>query len=1204
MSARNKTKEELINELQKLQIEYDTLKASYSESITELRNAEEALQKSELNFRNLVGKMPDGVYKTTHDGKVVEMNPAMLRILGYSKEELMGVNIGKELYFDPSDRVQMTLHGMSNELISYRLRKKDGSEVWVEDNGWYTYNDSGEIIFHEGVIRDITERRQAEEALRRSEEMMVSSQSVAHICSYSTDLNEKEVGKSVWVCSPEFYNIFGIDITYPHTIEGWAGFIHPDHREELVAYHEFVIKNRIPFSHEYKIIRINDGAERWVQGTGELVYDEQGKPVRMYGAIQDITERKLAEEKFMESQRKLTTLMGNLPGIAFRCMNDKDWTMIFMSEGCFELTGFYPQELEGNKSYSYANLIHKDDTDIVWQQIQDAINNKTSWQIEYRIHTKNEIEKWVWEQGCGIYNNEGNIEVLEGFVTDITERKQSEAIITDIIEKNPMSIQILDMEGYPIQVNSAHTRLFGVETPDKYSVFKDTQLLSLGFGELFDRIKKGEVVNFPDSYYNVHEVDPSFPDSPAWVKALGFTLNDHNGKPNKIVLMHENITERKIAEQELVIAKNQAEESELQFRQLFEGAADAIFIANEENGIIIDVNQAAERLMQMPKNDILGLHQSKLHPPSSDKFSIDTFSMHKQTIKESNSTCLIENKVVRFDGTEVPVEILASKVKYKGIACLVGTFRDVTERKKTELELHESKKMLELVMDSIPQFIFWKDRNSVYLGCNENFAHVAGLNSRSEIIGKTDYELGWKKEEADFFVECDRRIINSGIAEYHIIEPQLQVNGKKAWLDTNKVPIVNISGEIIGILGSYEDITERKITENELFEAKERAEESDRLKSAFLANMSHEIRTPMNGILGFAELLKEPDLSGEQQKEYINIIERSGARMLNIINDIVDISKIESGLMKTDIKETNINKQIEYIYSFFGHEAESKGIRLAFRNALPAREAILKTDREKLYSILMNLVKNAIKYTEKGSIEFGYDIVETQCIESLQFYVKDTGIGIRADRHTAIFERFIQADITDKMARQGAGLGLSISKAYVEMLGGKIWVESEEGIGSTFYFTLPYNIDPEEKKARGKVGQMQGEYIQINPEVSGLNILIAEDDETSEMLIALNVDKFGKEILKARNGYEAVEVCRNNPDTDLILMDIQMPLMNGYEATRLIREFNKDVIIIAQTAYGLSGDREKAIEAGCNDYITKPINKSELHSLIQKHFRK
>jgi hypothetical protein len=390
---------------------------------------------------------------------------------------------------------------------------------------------------------------------------------------------------------------------------------------------------------------------------------------------------------------------------------------------------------------------------------------------------------------------------------------------------------------------------------------------------------------------------------------------------------------------------------------------------------------------------------------------------------------------------------------------------------------------------------------------------------------------------------------------------------------------------------------ERTVEERtkELLKAKEQAEESDRLKSAFLANMSHEIRTPMNGILGFAELLKEPGLTGEEQQNYIRIIQKSGARMLNIINDIVDISRIEAGLMKLEIQESNVNEQIEYIYTFFKPEVETKGMKLSINIPLPAKEAILKTDREKVYAILTNLVKNAIKYSNEGTIEIGYIKKDT----SLEFYVKDTGIGIPNDRQDAIFERFIQADIPDQFTQQGAGLGLSITKAYLEMLGGKIWVKSQKGIGSTFYFTLPYNAAPTKETSVQQI--VPSEKID---KFRKLKILIAEDDKVSEMLMDLTIKMFGREILKASTGLKAIEACKKNPDIDLVMMDIRMPDMGGYEATRQIREFNKEVVIIAQTAYGLSGDCEKAIEAGCNDYISKPINKAELLLLIQKYFGK
>jgi PAS domain S-box-containing protein len=398
------------------------------------------------------------------------------------------------------------------------------------------------------------------------------------------------------------------------------------------------------------------------------------------------------------------------------------------------------------------------------------------------------------------------------------------------------------------------------------------------------------------------------------------------------------------------------------------------------------------------------------------------------------------------------------------------------------------------------------------------------------------------------------------------------------------------------IISSINDITERKQAELELIKAKEKAEESDRLKSAFLTNMSHEIRTPMNGILGFSELLKEPNLTSDEQQDYIQTIQISGSRMLNTINNIVDISKIESGLTKVDINETNLNEKIEFTYKFFKPEVEIKGIKFSFKNGLQSKEAIINTDNEKVYAILTNLVKNAIKFTYEGSIEFGYE----KKGEYLEFFVKDTGVGIPQKQHQIIFKRFRQGSESHNRGYEGSGLGLSIAKSYIEMLGGEIWVESQEGKGSTFYFTIPYNAVSEEKIEL--LNAVSAKLKEV--EIKKLKVLIVEDDEISYSLLSRMLQKLSYEVLHAITGVEAIEACRDNPDLDLVLMDIRMPEMDGNEATRQIRQFNKDVIIIAQTAYGFSSDKEKTIEAGCNDYISKPINKNLLYDLIKKHCNK
>lgn len=396
----------------------------------------------------------------------------------------------------------------------------------------------------------------------------------------------------------------------------------------------------------------------------------------------------------------------------------------------------------------------------------------------------------------------------------------------------------------------------------------------------------------------------------------------------------------------------------------------------------------------------------------------------------------------------------------------------------------------------------------------------------------------------------------------------------------------------------FEKFVDQKV---ELLVAKEKSQESDRLKSAFLANMSHEIRTPMNGILGFAELLKKPNLTGKEQQKYVEIIESSGARMLNIVNNIVDISKIESGVIEITNKVTNINEQIDFLVSFFTPEIEEKGLQLICNKEFATNRAFIKTDAEKLYGILTNLLKNAIKHTVIGTIGLGYELKSDGKLTQLELFVTDSGNGIPEDRLNVIFDRFMQADMSNKTAYQGAGLGLSISKAYVEMLGGTIWVESKQGIGSTFRFTIPYNSVEVESKIESKIENT----IETKSKAKAINrlkILIVEDDAGMEFLLTETVEEFCSELLIARDGIEALEICKNNLDIDLILMDIRIPKMDGYEVTEEIRQFNTDVVIIAQTACAFSSDKEKALNVGCNDYVSKPIDTNLFESLIDKHF--
>ncbi|MDD4637884.1 MAG: PAS domain S-box protein, partial [Bacteroidales bacterium] len=632
---------------------------------------------------------------------------------------------------------------------------------------------------------------------------------------------------------------------------------------------------------------------------------------------------------------------------------------------------------------------------------------------------------------------------------------------------------------------------------------------------------------------------------------------------------------------DLMETELELKKSEQQYRQHFENMSNAFalheMIYDSEGRPCdyryLEVNAAFGKQTGLNPQSLVG-HTVMEILPNTEESWIKTYG----EVAESGKTLTFENYSMELDRYFDVTVFSPNKGQFATL------FTDITERRLREEKIQI---LLQAVAQS-PVSIVITDKNGTIEYVNPKFSSLTGY-SQEEAIGKNPRILQSGETARELYDDLWRSI-SSGKPWVGVLHNKKK-SGELYWESVSISPIINADSLITHYVAVKEDITIRKTMEEELKAAKEKAEESERLKSAFLANMSHEIRTPMNGILGFADLLREPRLSEEEHDQYLSIIEKSGQRMLNIINDLVNISKVESGQMKLSMSETNINEQLLFLYNFFKLEAKQKGIELIFVYPLKDKDSNIITDREKVYAVLTNLIKNALKFTTEGSITIGYELDN----DTLRFFVQDTGIGIPASHLTAVFDRFKQVDSELSSGIEGSGLGLSIAKAYIELLGGSIWVESEEGKGSTFYFTLPYLRDTSKSDEKPVYITKQGVSHKEYPQ--GISILIAEDDESSQKYLQAILSNMNFNLIFVRNGWEAVEACQNDPKINLVLMDIKMSVMDGYTAAKMIRQFRPQIPVIAQTAIAV--DTEQYTDA-FTEYLTKPVRASEIIAAIDK----
>jgi PAS domain S-box-containing protein len=517
----------------------------------------------------------------------------------------------------------------------------------------------------------------------------------------------------------------------------------------------------------------------------------------------------------------------------------------------------------------------------------------------------------------------------------------------------------------------------------------------------------------------------------------------------------------------------------------------------------------------------------------------------------------------------------------------VGFHTDITEKKKADEALRESEERFRFIFEysSIGKALISPDGNFIHV----NYAIAKMLDYSVEELEKLNFAEITHPSDMEKSKECMRSLLANELDKYRLEKRYLNKNGEIIWVDVSASLLRTESGDPKYFITSVMDITEKKERELELIKAKEKAEESDKLKTAFLHNISHEIRTPLNAITGFSDMIASQDPSYEKRKEFSQIIRTSSDQLLSIINDIITIATIEAGHEKLHEKESDINMILQLIKSQNSAKTESKNLAFTISSDLNDNEATVKVDKTKLIQILNNLVSNAIKFTHEGYIKVNCWLENN----SIKFSIEDTGIGIQPEMHERIFERFFQIDYGDTRLYGGTGLGLSIVKSYIQLLKGQIRLESVPEKGSAFIISIPYKPSKRLEAAKIPVAD-------IKEQIGPATILIVEDETANYELIREYLSDLHLSIIYATDGLQAVKACENNPSISLVLMDVKMPRMDGYEAACEIKKFRPGLPIVIQTAYIFQNKREKSMSAYIDGFIEKPINKDVLMETLQK----
>jgi len=930
----------------------------------------------------------------------------------------------------------------------------------------------------------------------------------------------------------------------------------------------------------------------WLESRINCIRNKDEEVIALISSTNNITNQKKLHLALKESEEKYKAMYINAP-LAFQSL-DIEGKILDVNPQWLKMLKYNKDDVIGKW---FGEFLHHD---YVERFIVNFSQFKSQGQIndvQFRMRQKNGKYIYVSLEGCIGYTQDGEFKQTYCTFKDITAEQDAEQKLlkankdlhTTILREEAINERFnLAMEATSdglwdwnlltneIYFSSSWKKMLGYddkELPNDFSIWENLTLkkdVNRSWDMVNDLIS-GKRDNYDIIIKMKHK-------NGQWIEinSRANVFFNEGGKAYRVVGIHTDITEK-------IKLERKIRESEEMLRLAIDKSPLGICIIDMK-GKFISTNAAYKDIVGYSEEE---LRQQTLFDITHQDYLLQNKKLFKNMSKNGESGYNYEKKYIKKGGNLVDVRVHTKMILNKQNKQMfsMAFVEDITTRK----TLESRNRMLYKAIESSPVSVILTTPKGKIEYVNPFFTKMTGYK-KTDIIGKNPRILKSGKQTDEFYKDMWNTIISGESWKGQFYNKRK--NGELFWENAVISPIFDSNGKISQFIAIKEDITELKETLSDLQLAKEKAEESNALKNEFLHNMSHEIRTPMNGIMGFSNLLCELEDCTDMQKNYTSIINNSSTQLLNIINDILEISTLETKQIEVNESEFDINQFILELYSIYEMKSKERKIPLYLKKGLKNDNSLIISDKTKISKILSNLLDNAFKFTTFGKIEFGYDIKN----ENIVFYVKDTGIGISRDKQNKVFERFSQESSQTAQRFGGLGLGLSIAKENTELLGGRLTIQSERNIGSTFYVEIPYKTNIKPNQTNIKVNKLKNE--------NTFNILVAEDEESNYLYIEAVIETihaYNIKVTHVTNGRDAVDACLKDDTFDLVLMDIKMPILNGLLATKNIKSKKPKLPIIAQTAYSTISEKEIALQHGCDDFISKPIRKETLLEIIKEY---